>query len=316
MTTIAVTGANGFVGSYAVPALIDVGHRVIAIVRDERRAARVMGRLSTVQRSSVETRQADVTQPPSLPAALGGADGVLHLAAIPRDFDGGRSLRRINTEGTANVLAAADQAGIRRFVHQGALGVVDEPSLHYASSKAKAEALVRASGLDWTIIKPSLLFGPRDGFFNILADLVRFSPGIVPITGAGKARFQPMAIDDVATIVVRVFADPGTIGKTFELGGPAYWTYRELVEEVLSGMQKRRLLLPMPVPLIKLVAGAAELVHLPFPVATDQLRQLRYDNTGQLDSVREAFGFEPRSLSGSLGYLRRRRRDQEPAANP
>jgi uncharacterized protein YbjT (DUF2867 family) len=313
MATIAVTGAEGFVASYAIPALVDAGHRIIGIVREARDGDTVHRRLSATQRSGVEIRTADVTQPGTLPAALAGADAVLHLAAIPRDRDGGRSLRRVNLDGTANVLAAAKDAGIRRFVHQGALGVVDDPSLHYASSKAKAEALVRESGLDWTITKPSLLFGPRDGFFNILADLVRLSPGIVPITGTGKSRFQPLAIDDLAKVFVRVFADPGTIGRTFELGGPAYWTYREMVAEVLRGMGKRRLLLPMPVVLIKLVAGTAELLRLPFPVATDQLRQLRFDNTGALGSVREAFGFEPRSMSGALGYLRRRPRDQEPA---
>ena len=129
---------------------------------------------------------------------MAGIDAIVHLAAIPRDFDGGQSLRLVNTEGTRNVVHAAREAGVRRFVHQGALAVVDEPDLHYASSKAKAMAIVRDSGLDWTILDPSLLFGPRDGFFNLIAGLVRMSPGVVPITGTGAARFQPLAIDDLA----------------------------------------------------------------------------------------------------------------------
>jgi NADH dehydrogenase len=312
MATVAVTGANGFVGSYAVPALIDAGHRVVAIVRDAGRGDAVRRRLSGAQRDQVEVRVADVTKPETLPAALAGADVVLHLVALPLDRDGGRSLRLVNTDGTANVLAAAKAAGIRRFVHQGALGVVDDPALHYASSKAKADALVRESGLDWTITKPSLLFGPRDGFFNIVADLVRISPGIVPITGSGASRFQPLAVEDLARAFVRVIADPGTVGRTIELGGPAYWTYREIVEEVLRGMGKRRVLLPMPVMLITLVAGSAEALHLPFPVATDQLRQLKLDNVTELGATQAAFGFEPRSMSGALGYLRRKRKDQEP----
>ena len=110
----------------------------------------------------------------------------------------------------------------------GALGVVDDPALHYASSKAKAEAHVRESGLDWTILKPSLQFGEGDGFFNIIADLVRLSPGIVPVPGDGRSRFQPIHGGDVARVVVRCLADPTTIGGTFELGGPRYWTYREI----------------------------------------------------------------------------------------
>ena len=312
MSTILVTGASGFVGSHVVPALADAGHHVLALVRDDDGAAQVTRRLGPAQRSAVEIRRGDITRPESLPAALVGADAVVHLAAIPRDWDGGASLRLVNTEGTRNVLKAATDAGVRRFVHLGALGVLDDPSLHYASSKEKAMALVRESGLDWTILRPSLLFGPRDGFFNIVAGLVRMSPGIVPITGSGRARFQPLAIGDLARVVVIALGDDRTLGREYDLGGPRVWTYREIVEEVLRGMGKRRLLVPMPVAVIRLVAGAAERVRLPFPVATDQLRQLRFDNMGPLDSVRAAFGFEPTPMEGGLTYLRRRPRDQEP----
>lgn len=314
MSTILVTGANGFVGSHLVPALVDAGHRVIALVRDDEGAERVIRRLAPGQRPSVEIRRGDVTRPGTLPAALAGVDAVVHLVALARDWDGGASLRLVNTEGTRNVLKATMDAGARRFVHLGAMGVVDDPPLHYGSSKAKAMALVRDSGLDWTILKPSLLFGPRDGFFNLLAGLVRMSPGIVPVTGDGTARFQPLAIGDLARIVVRVVGDESTYGREYELGGPRIWTYREIMGEVLRGMGRRRLLLPMPVPLIRLVAGAAEMVRLPFPVATDQLRQLRFDNAGAPDSVSAAFGFQPTPMEGGLTHLRRRLKDQEPDA--
>ena len=314
MATILVTGANGFVGRHTVPALLDAGHRVVAMVRTEPAGDTVLRRLSTPERDSVEIRLGDVTKRESLTPVMREVDAVLHLAAIPRDYDGGQTLRLVNTEGTRNVLDAARAAGVRRFVHQGALGVIDDPELHYASSKANAEALVAASGLDWTITKPSLLFGPGDGFFNILAGLVRMSPGVVPLTGTGQSRFQPLWIGDLARIIVAVFADPSTVGCTYELGGPAYWTYREIVEEVLRGMGTRRALVPMPVALIRLVAGSAEFVRLPFPVATDQLRQLKLDNIGPLAAVREAFGFEPRSMSGGLEHLRRKPRDQDPAS--
>ena len=310
MTTIFVTGASGFVGSHLVPALLDAGHHVIALIRDDAAAADVTGRLTDAQRAAIETRRGDITKPDTLPAAMAGADAVLHLAALPRDLDGGASLRLVNTEGTRNVLRAATDAGIRRFVHLGAMGVIDNPTLHYASSKERAMALVRASGLDWTILKPSLLFGPRDGFFNILRDLVRISPGVMPITGRGLARFQPLAITDLARATVATFADGATIGCEYDLGGPRYWTYREIVEEVLRGMGTRRLLVPMPVALIRLVAASAELVHLPFPVATDQLRQLKFDNTAALDATKAAFGFDPLPMEGALGYLKRKPTDQ------
>jgi uncharacterized protein YbjT (DUF2867 family) len=312
MSTILVTGANGFVGSHLVPALVDAGHSIVALVRDDDAAGLVVRRLGADQQTAVTICLGDVTRPDSLPDAVAGADAVLHLAAIPRDWDGGASLRLVNVEGTRNMLAAARGAGIRRFVHLGAMGVEDDPDLHYASSKAKATVLVRASDLDWTVLEPSVLFGPRDGFFNIIAGLVRLSPGIVPITGRGQARFQPLAIADLARITVAVFADRDSIGHGYPLGGPRYWTYRAIVGEVLRGMGRRRLLLPMPVPLIRLVAGTAEAVRLPFPAATDQLRQLRLDNVGPLDGVRAAFGFDPTPMEGNLTYLRRRVRDQEP----
>ncbi len=251
-----------------------------------------------------------MTRPDTLAPAMAGVDAVVHLVAIPRDFNDGADLRLVNTEGTRAVVAAMREAGVRRLVHMSAMGVADDPTLHYASSKAKAEALVRDSGLGWTILKPSLQFGEGDGFFNIIAGLVRLSPGVVPVPGDGSSRFQPIHVSDVAAVVVRSIADPTAIGGTFELGGPRYWTYREITREVLSALGKRRAILPMPVPLIRLVAGTAERLHIPFPVATDQLRQLKLDNIGPLDVIPSRFGFQPRSMEGALGYLKDPERDQ------
>ncbi len=310
MSTILVTGASGFVGSYTVPALLAAGHRIVALVRTPAAGQVVLDRLLAADRDRVELRTGDVTQPATLVGALAGVDGVLHLVAIPRDRGNGEELRLVNTEGTRAVVAAMREAGIGRLVHMGAMGVTDDPALHYASSKAKAEALVAASGLDWTILKPSLQFGPGDGFFNIIADLVRMSPGIVPVPGDGRSRFQPISVGDVAEVVVRSFADDSTVGATLDLGGPRYWTYREITREVLTAMGRKRAIVPMPVALIRLVAGTAEAVRLPFPVATDQLRQLKLDNIGPLDVIPGRFGFQPRPMEGALGYLMAKGRDQ------
>jgi NADH dehydrogenase len=310
MSTILVTGASGFVGRHLVPSLLTAGHRVVAMVRTPTAGEMVVGALPAARRADVEIRIGDVTRPETLAPAMAGVDAVVHLVAIPRDFNGGADLRLVNTEGTRAVVAAMKEAGVRRLVHMGAMGVVDDPTLHYASSKAKAEALVYDSALGWTILKPSLQFGEGDGFFNIIADLVRISPGVVPVPGNGSSRFQPIHVDDVAAVVVRAIADPTSIGGTFELGGPRYWTYREITREVLRAMGKRRAILPMPVPLIRLVAGTAERVHIPFPVATDQLRQLKLDNIGPLDLIPSRFGFEPRPMEGALGYLKQPQRDQ------
>jgi len=315
MSTILVTGASGFVGSHVVPALIDAGHRVAGLTRSAASAERVLRRLPPNQHPALETRPGDVTKPATLEAAMAGVDAIVHLVAIPRDHDGGASLRLVNTEGTRNVVAAARAAGVRRMVHLGALGTEDDPILHYASSKARAEAIVADSGLDWTILRPSLLWGERDGFFNIVAGLVRYAPGIVPVPGRGTARFQPLWIGDLARVIVAALADPArTVGRAFDLGGPRYWTYREITRAVMQAMRRPGIIVPMPVPLISLVAGVAERVRLPFPAATDQLRQLRLDNVGPLDGVTANFGFEPADMAGRLGYLRRRLRDQEPVA--
>jgi NADH dehydrogenase len=310
MSTILVTGASGFVGRHLVPSLLTAGHRVVAMVRTPTAGEMVVGALPAAQRAEVEIRIGDVTRPETLAPTMAGVDAVVHLVAIPRDFNGGADMRLVNTEGTRAVVAAMKEAGVRRLVHMGAMGVVDDPKLHYASSKAKAEALVYDSALGWTILKPSLQFGEGDGFFNIIAGLVRISPGVVPVPGSGSSRFQPIHVDDVAAVVVRAIADPTSIGGTFELGGPRYWTYREITSEVLRAMGKRRAILPMPVALIRLVAGTAERVHIQFPVATDQLRQLRFDNIGPLDLIPSRFGFEPRPMEGALGYLKQSQRDQ------
>ena len=127
MSTILVTGANGFVGSHLVPALIDAGHHVLALVRDDEGAAQVERRLAPAQRAAVETRRGDVTKPDSLPGAVAGADAVLHLAAIPRDWDGGATLRLVNTEGTRNVVAAAPPPGLPRVGPLGARGGMAGP---------------------------------------------------------------------------------------------------------------------------------------------------------------------------------------------
>jgi uncharacterized protein YbjT (DUF2867 family) len=314
-TTILVTGGNGFVGSHLVPALIDAGHDVRALVCTDATGATVRRRLTTAQRSRLTTHLGDVTRPETLRAAINGADAVLHLVALPRDWDGGASLRLVNTEGTRFVLKVATDAGIRRFVHLGAMGVTRDPTLHYANTKAAAIDLVQASGLDWTVLSPSVMYGPRDGFFNILADLVRLSPGVTPITGSGNARFQPFAVADLARAAVQAFDDDSTIRRELLLGGPRYWTYREIMEEVLRGMGKRRALVPMPVPLIRLVAASAEAGRLKFfPVATDQLRQLKLDNIGPLHAVREQLGWDPQPMEGNLTHLRRPVREQEPDA--
>lgn len=316
MSTVLVTGASGFVGSHVIPEFVGAGHRVVALVRSPRAGETVRRRLQPELAAAVELRTGDVLAPDTLPSAMAGVDAVVHLVAIPRDWNGGKELLRVNLGGTQNVIAAMQRSGVRRLVHLGALGVEDREQLNYAKSKARAERAVQESGLDWTILKPSLLFGPRDGFFNIVADLVRIPAPLVPVPGDGKSRFQPLHVGDLALCLRLALERPETIGQVYELGGPRTWTYREITEEVARAVGKRRLIVPLPVPLISLVAGTAEILRLRFfPVSTDQLRQLALDNVGPLDGVHRAFGFVPRKMEGELLYLRRGgKKRQEPAS--
>lgn len=316
MATILLTGASGFVGSHTLPALIDAGHHVRALVRTDAATAKVLARLTPRQQAGVSFAKGDVTEADTLPAAVRGTDVVVHLVAIARDWSGGKDLERINTGGTTNVLAAMQAEGIKRLIHLGAMGVKDDPNLHYSRSKARAEAAVAASGLEWTTLKPSLMWGERDGFFNVIASLVRTAPGVVPIPAGQRSRFQPLDVDDLARVIVQAVERPETTGHAFDLGGPEFWTYEQMVREVLTAMGARRAVLPMPLSLIKMVARTAEAIHLPFPVASDQLRQLASDNASELDVVQRDWAFTPRSMAGNLGYLKAKPPAQEPVPTP
>jgi NADH dehydrogenase len=289
-----------------LPALLNAGHSVTALVRSEARATALLARVAASP-GKLETRIGQVNDRASLDAAMVGCDAVVHLVALPRDWNDGADLERVNAVGTATVVAAAEAAGIKRFIHLGALGVQERPELHYASSKARGEGFVRASSLEWTILKPSLIWGERDGFFNIVAALVKIPAPAVPVPGNGKSRFQPVWVGDVARAIVQVLDTPkGSIKASFELGGPRYWTYTEITQEVARALGKRRIIIPMPVPLITLVARISEAIRLPFPVATDQLRQLALDNIGATDAVERELGFAPVDMGGRLGYLKRK----------
>lgn len=291
---IAVVGATGFVGSHLVPHLISGGHEVIAVSRD--------GRRLPGWTDGVETRQADVTGA-GLDEALAGADGVVHLVAIPRQARG-RTFEDVNVRGTERVVEAAERAGIGRFVHLSAMGVVDDPSLGYLTSKWRGEQAVRGSSLDWVVLRPSLLFGEGDGFFNLVKTTLRWwSPGFVVIPGKGDTRFQPLSVDDLAIGVEKSLTDADRSGSVHELGGPQWMTYREIVDAVMAATGMKRLKLPMPTPLISALTAVTDRVLPIFPVSHDQVGSMRRPNSTDLDAFERTFGVEPRPLD--LAYLGR-----------
>jgi uncharacterized protein YbjT (DUF2867 family) len=292
---VAVVGATGFVGSHLVPHLARSGHEVVAVSRH----GRPMPGWPT---AGVAVAAGDIETGEGLPQALDGADAVVHLVAIPRE-GGGRTFDAVNVRGVERVVRAAGEAGVGRFVHLSVLGVVDDPQLAYIRSKWLGEQVLRASGLDWVILRPSLLFGEGDGFFTLIrTTLTWWSPGVVAIPGDGSARFQPLSVDDLAIAIERCVSDPRWSRTVVELGGPEHLTYRQIVAAVMAVTGKRRLMLNMPIPLLEAMTLVTDRILPIFPVSHDQVRSLRTNNFTRLDAFESAFGIVPRPLD--LEYLR------------
>lgn len=292
--TVAVIGATGFVGSHVVPHLASAGHRVIAVSR--------AGRRGTSWGEQVEARAADVTTGTGLDEALVGADAAVHLVAIARESKGS-SFEAVNVGGTRRVVAAAQRAEIQRLVHLSAMGVIDDPKLGYLDSKWRGEQAVRESSLNWVVLRPSLLFGEGDGFFNLVkATLRSWSPGIVAIPGKGDARFQPLSVEDLAIAVEKSLTDVDRAGSVYELGGPDWVTYGQIVDEVMKVTGMRRLKLPMPIPLISALTSVTDRILPVFPVSHDQISSLQRPNYTDLGAFERGFGVKPRTLD--LAYLR------------
>jgi len=282
---IAVVGATGFVGSHLVHHLVEGGHQIIAVSRD--------GRRLPAWGEAVVASAADIANGIGLDEALDGADAVVNLAAIPRET-GGRRFEEVNVRGTGRVVAAAERAGIRRFVHLSVLGVADDPKLAYLHSKWRGEQTVRGSSLDWVVLRPSLMFGEGDGFFNLVKTTLRFwSPGIVAIPGKGDARFQPLSVDDLAIGVEKSVTGAVPAGSVYELGGPEHVSYRQIVEAVMRATGMRRLPLGIPIPLISALTAITDRVLPIFPVSHDQISSLQRPNFTDLDAFERAFDVKP-----------------------
>ena len=291
---VAVVGATGFVGSHLVPYLVERGHGVIAISRD--------GRRLPGWGDEVEARAADVTRD-DLDAALTGADAAVHLVAIPRETDG-RRFDEVNVRGTQRVVEAAERIGLGRLVHLSVMGVTDDPKLRYLTSRRRGEKQVRNSSLEWVVLRPSLMFGTGDGFFNLVKTTLRWwSPGIVVIPGDGGTVFQPLSVDDLAIAVERSLTDAGRAGSIYELGGPQWVTYREIVDAVMAATGMRRLKLGVPTPLISAVTALTDRILPIFPVSHDQIGSMSRPNFTDLDAFERAFGVKPRPMD--LSYLGR-----------
>ena len=290
-----VTGATGFVGRNVVKALCARGMQVRCLVRRPGREAVLAGQ-------DVDVHYGSIGDPGALRAAFYNLDVVVHLVAVIRE-SGKATFQEVNLRGTENVVAVAQREGVKHLVHVSAIGAAADTRYPYLYSKWKAEQAVAGSGLPYTILRPSILFGEGDEFINALAGLVRAFP-IVPVAGSGKNRFQPIAVVELARCIAEAAGNEEMVGRTIEIGGPEHLSYNDIVDIIARTYGLRRLKLHIPVPIMRPVVKLMETVLPKSPVTTDQLRMLPVENVTQLNAVREVFGFDPRPLLGNIEYIR------------
>ena len=287
---VTVFGGSGFIGRYVVRNLARAGWQVRVAVRrpDEALFLKTAGDVGQVTPVA-----ANIRDDASVAAACVGADAVVNLVGIL--YEGGRQkFDAVQAEGAGRVARAAKVAGARRFVQISAIGADANSDSGYARSKAAGEAKVAMAFPGATILRPSIVFGPEDNFFNRFAKMAMLSPAL-PLIGGGNTRFQPVYVGDVAAAVAKAIEDAGTAGNTYELAGPRAYTFRELLRLMLNEIGRCRLLVPLPFALAMLKATFLQL--LPMPLLTvDQVKLLKRDNVASGKPGLKELGISPTAV--------------------
>lgn len=292
---IFITGGSGFVGRHLIKRLTDAGHGVRCLVR--RQAA-----VESMAAAGAEAVLGDVTDSARVTEAMRGAESVVHLIAILRESRGA-TFEAINVQGTKNIVAAAQQAGVKKFVHIGALGATADPEYGYPYSKWQGAEAVRTSGLDFTVLEPSVFFGPGAGFIEMLLGTLKMMPLVAPIAGSGRNLFQPLWVEDVVSCIIKSLQGDKS-RQTCEIGGPEHLSYEQVFDAVMAARGIKRLKIHLPLPLMRPAVAVMERLLTNPPVTSGELKSLKRDNITDLDAVEKQFGFKPLPLSQGLGYLR------------
>jgi uncharacterized protein YbjT (DUF2867 family) len=286
--TIVILGGTGFVGRTLVARLLAQDDRVRVLSRSVDTRARLP--------AQAEHRVGDVYDPTFLRSAFEGADAVVNLVGILNERgDDGSGFRKVYVELAQTMLEAMRASGVRRLLQMSALHAGDGES-HYLKARGEAEALLRASDIAWTLLRPSVIAGPGDGLFCRFAQLLRFAPGL-PLGGA-DARFQPVWVGDVADAFVRALDDDTTIGRSYDLVGPEVMTLGEIVRLTLKTKGWTRIVMPLPKALGRVQAEVGE--HLPGkPISRDNWRSLQRDSTSD-DNGLPKLGIAPTDVRAKL----------------
>lgn len=307
-TLITVYGGSGFLGRHVVRALAKRDYRIRVAVRRPELAnfLQPLGRVGQIHAVQANLRHAQ-----SVDAAARDAHAVVNLVGILAE-GGKQRFDKVHTYGTEQVALAANAHGAR-LVHVSALGADENSPAAYARSKAAAEKLALAAQPQAVIMRPSILFGPEDDFFNRFATLARMSP-VLPLIGGGETKFQPVFVGDVAKAIADAVDGKLAGGTIYELGGPEVETFKQLMQFVLATIERKRLLVPVPFFAAKLQAMLLQFAPSPLTLTGDQVEMLRVDNVVSEAAKAEgrtlqAIGIEPETIEAIVpSYLWRFRR--------
>ncbi len=305
---VTIFGGSGFLGRHLTQALAKRGWRVRAAVRRPDLAGHLQP-LGMV--GQIHAVQANLRYPDSVARAVAGADAVVNLVGILHE--GGRqTFSAVQAQGPRIVAEAAAKAGVESLVQVSAIGADANSPADYARSKAAGEAATLAAFPTAVIMRPSIVFGPEDQFFNRFADMARFLP-FLPLIGGGETKFQPVYVGDVAEAIARALEGAAKPGATYELGGPEVKSFKALLEYILAITGRSRALVPLPFPVARLQASVMEL--LPSPMLTvDQVRMLETDNVVGPEALAAkrtlaSLGVTPTTIEAVVpGYLYRFRK--------
>jgi NADH dehydrogenase len=286
-----VTGSTGFVGNHVLNELLEKGHQVRALVRP--------GSEHKLKRpDEMESTPGTVEEPADLIQGMEGCDAIIHLVGIIRAFPSrGITFEKLHTEATANVVAAAKETGVSRLLHMSALGAREDGPTPYLSTKYAAEELVRESGLDFTIIRPSLIFGRGGEAIKMFSDMV--AKIVVPIIGDGKYRFQPVSASTVAQGFEKALGLEDAHRKTLDVGGPDNVTFDEIMDTLARVKGKTIVKMHLPVFPLRMVSSALQ--HAPgYPLTTDQITMLLEGSTCDEKPFYELLDLTPIPLEETL----------------
>jgi NADH dehydrogenase len=301
---IAVLGGSGFIGRYVVKRLAERGEVLTVGGRHaaDAKFLKLKGDVGQVGLVNIAIDDERV-----LPAFLAGKDALINCVGILQEH-GGQTFDLVHHSAPAKLARLAREAGIERLIHIAAIGADLRSTSAYCRSKAAGEQAVRDAFPTATILRPSIVFGPEDDFFNRFAKLAQFAP-FVPLIGGGETRVQPVYVGDVADTVIRALDDPAAAGRTYELGGPKVYTFRQLMELMLAEIKRKRRFIDLPFGLASLQARLMAILPNP-PLTVDQVEMLKRDNVVSSGALTLAtLGIEPTAVEAILPlYLDRFRK--------